>query len=234
MGAANHLTSVLILLPLGLSLLLALARRGALGAGELAIGLGCFALGLSSVAYVFWRASHPALVQWPMLGPETVWQHLLGAQYRGYLGHFAPDEVQRRLISAHVYPWLPPVLLALLSAPLTGSRAAPRGWRIAVAIATVLLTAHAFSYGVRDPSPYSLPVLALGLAVLPAGSGGRPGRAPRRGLDRWHRRAGARGGEHRLVADRARTRRELRAIRRIHAPDVDQRAVRRGFRDLGR
>ena len=167
-GLANHLTSVLISFPLGAALLLAVARRGALSAGVLAVGLGAFALGLSSVAYVFWRAWHPALVQWPMLAPETVWQHLLGAQYRGYVGRFAPSELQRRLISAHVYPWLAPVLLGLLSAPFTGSRAAPRDWRIAVAVATMLLTAYVFSYGTPDPSPYFLPVLSLGLAVLPA------------------------------------------------------------------
>ena len=44
----------------------------------------------------------------------------------------------------------------------------PRGWRIAAAAAATLQTAYVFSYGVPDPSPYFLPVLALGLALLPA------------------------------------------------------------------
>ena len=168
LGLTHHLTSVFVSLPLGVALLLALARRGALGIGVLAIGLGGFAIGISSVAYLFWRASHPALVQWPMLGPDTVWQHLLGAQYRGYLGRFAPNPMQQRFLCAHVYPWLAPALLVLLAAPFTRSRAVPREWRFAVAAAAMLQTAYVFSYGVPDPSAYFLPVLALGLAVLPA------------------------------------------------------------------
>jgi hypothetical protein len=167
-GLTHHATSVFFSLPLGAVLLFALARRGALAAGVVAIGLGAFVLALSSVAYLFWRASHPALVQWPMLAPETVWYHVLGAQYRGYLGRFAPTEVQRHLLSAHGYPWLAPALLVLLAAPFTRSRIAPRLWRIGVAAAAMLQTAYVFSYGVPDPSPYFLPVLALGLAVLPA------------------------------------------------------------------
>ena len=134
----------------------------------LAIGLGGFAIGISSIAYLFWRASHPGLLQWPMLGPDTVWQHLLGAQYGGYLGRFAPIPLQQTLLAQHVYPWLAPGLLALLAAPFTRSAAAPREWRFALAAAAILQTAYVFSYGVPDPSAYFLPVLALGLAVLPA------------------------------------------------------------------
>ena len=84
------------------------------------------------------------------------------------MGRFAPNEMQQRFLSRHVYPWLVPALLALLAAPFTRSRSAPRDWRIAVAAAAMLQTAYVFSYGTPDPSPYFLPVLALGLAVLPA------------------------------------------------------------------
>ncbi len=168
LGLTHHVTSVFISIPLGTALLLALARRGALGIGVLALGLGGFAIAVSSVAYLFWRASHPALVQWPLLGSDTVWHHLLGAQYRGYLGRFAPNQMQQRFLLVHVYPWLAPALLALLAAPFTCWRAVPRGWRIAVAAAATLQTAYVFLYGVPDPSPYFLPVLGLGLAVLPA------------------------------------------------------------------
>jgi hypothetical protein len=167
-GLTHHLTSVFLAFPLGVALLLALARRGALGIRVLAIGLGACALALSSFAYVFWRASHPAPVQWAMLGPETVWQHLLGSEYRSYLGGFAPNPMQRRFLSLHVYPWLAPALGVLLAAPFSRWRAVPRGWRIAIAAAAVLQTAYVFSYGVPDPSAYFLPVLALGLAALPA------------------------------------------------------------------
>jgi Protein of unknown function (DUF2723) len=168
LGLTHHMTSVFISFPLGLALLLALARRGALGIGVLAIGLGGFAIGVSNVAYLFWRASHPGLVQWPMLEPDTIWQHLLGAQYRAYLGRFAPNEIHRTFLARHIYPWLAPALLALLAAPFTRWAAVPRGWRIAAAAAATLQTAYVFSYGVPDPSAYFLPVLALGLAALPA------------------------------------------------------------------
>jgi hypothetical protein len=167
-GLSHHLTSVFISFPFGLALLWVLARRRVLGIRVLAIALGGFAIGVSSVAYVFWRAWHPALVQWPLLEPGTIWHHLLGAQYRGYLGRFAPNEIHRHFLSAHVYPWLAPALLGLLSAPFLRWAAVPRDWRIAAAAAGTLQTAYVFSYGVPDPSPYFLPVVALGLAVLPS------------------------------------------------------------------
>jgi hypothetical protein len=168
LGLTHHLTSVFLLIPLGMALLLALMRTGAFGIRVLAIGLGGFAIGVSSIAYLFWRASHPGPVQWPMLGPDTVWQHLLGGQYGSYLGGFAPIPLQQRLLAQHVYPWLAPGLLALLAAPFSRWPAVPREWRFALAVAGILQTASVFAYGVPDPSAYFLAVLALGLAVLPA------------------------------------------------------------------
>ncbi|MEO5988237.1 MAG: DUF2723 domain-containing protein [Candidatus Eisenbacteria bacterium] len=167
-GLTHHLTSVFFSLPLGVALLLALGRRDALRPDVLMLGFGTFALALSSIAYVFWRASHPALMQWPLLNPETAWDHVLGAQYRGYLGHFAPSDVQRRFLSAYVYPWLGPSLLFLLTLPIVRTRCASRAWRIAVSTSAVVQTAYVFRYGVPDPSPYFLPLLALGLALMPA------------------------------------------------------------------
>ncbi len=167
-GLAHHLSSVFVSLPLGVALLIALARRRALRPSVIAMGLGGCALALSSIAYVFWRAAHPALMQWPVLSPETAWEHVLGAQYRGYLGHFDPSEVQRRFLSAYVYPWLGPSLWVLLTLPLLRPRSAPRLWSIAVATSALLQTAYSFTYGVPDPSPYFLPLLALGLALAPA------------------------------------------------------------------
>ena len=216
-------------------MLLALARRGALGIGVLAIGLGGFAIGVSSVAYLFWRASHPALVQWPMLGPDTIWQHLLGAQYRGYLGRFAPNPIHQCFLSRHIYPWLAPALLALLAAPFTRWAAVPRDWRIAVAAAATLQTAYVFSYGVPDPSPYFLPVLALGLAVLPAWLAEAVPTVRRRGA--WIAGSAALAlavASTVWVRTRTRARRHLREVRRIHAPHVDERALRGGIRDLRR
>jgi hypothetical protein len=148
--------------------LFALLRRGVLDLRVLGIAFGGFLIGVSSIAYLFWRAWHPGLVQWPRLGPDTILHHLLGAQYRGYLGRFAPNPIHQHFLSAHIYPWLAPALLALLAVPFARWAAVPRVWRIAVAAAGAVQTAYVFSYGVPDPSPYFLPVLALGLAVLPA------------------------------------------------------------------
>lgn len=167
-GLTHHLTSVFISIPLSSALAVALARRGVLRPSVIAIGFGAFALGISSAAYVFWRATHPALMQWPVLGPETAWDHVLGAQYRGYLGNFDPSDVQQRFLSGYVYPWLAPSLIVLLTLPFIRSKGSPRVWRSAVASSAVLQGAYVFSYGVPDPSPYFLPILALGLSLLPA------------------------------------------------------------------
>lgn len=166
-GLTHHLTSMWFSLPFGLAVLGSLHRRGALSPRALAAGVGAFSLALSTAGYVFWRASHPALMQWPVLDPSTAWDHVLGAQYRGYLGHFAPSEVQQRFLLAHVYPWLAPALLALGALAAQRASAVPRAWINAAAIGGTLQTLYVFSYGVPDPSPYFLPVLALGLAVLP-------------------------------------------------------------------
>ena len=167
-GLTHHLTSVWFSIPFGLAVFASLKQRTALTPRAIAAGIGAFALALSTVGYVFWRASHPALMQWPVLGPATAWDHVLGAQYRGYLGHFAPSQVQQRFLRADVYPWLVPALLALLALALRGTSAIPRAWRFAAAAAALIQTVYVFSYGVPDPSPYFLPVLALGLAAVPA------------------------------------------------------------------
>ncbi len=180
-GLTHHLTSVWFSLPFGLAVFASLQQRRVLSPRAIAAGLGTFALALSTVGYIFWRASHPALMQWPVLGPATAWDHVLGAQYRGYLGHFAPSEVQQRFLRADIYPWLAPALLALLAVALRRTSAIPRAWGFAAASAALIQTIYVFSYGVPDPSPYFLPVLALGLAAVPTALAQRMPLAARHG-----------------------------------------------------
>ena len=55
------------------------------------------ALPLTALGYVAWRAWHPAAAQWPELAPswDAVGAHLSGAQFRAFLGRFAPSPVQQ-------------------------------------------------------------------------------------------------------------------------------------------
>lgn len=166
-GLAHHLTSVWFSVPMVVALGAALAARKRLVRGNIVAGAIGVTFGLSSLGYLAWRAAHPAAVHWPMLTPDTLWDHILGAQYRGYLGHFAPSELQRQLLGAHVYPWLVPALIAVVTFAFLGRSNVPRPWRVGVAAAAVMQTVYVFRYGVPDPSPYFLPVLGVGLATLP-------------------------------------------------------------------
>ncbi len=162
-GLAHHRTSVWISGPFTLALLAHARPRNA--APWLAACAGALAP-LLSYGYIFWRASHPAAVQWPSLVPGAIGLHLSGAGYAHYLGHFAPSDVQRRLLVEGVFPWLAPALLAACVWPFL--RGGARVLRLALAAAVLVQTAYAFFYGVPDPSSYFLVPLALGLSLVPA------------------------------------------------------------------
>jgi hypothetical protein len=169
LGLAHHRTSVFVIAPFSIALAVDAARARRLSAGA----IGAFALGLvvplASYAYVFWRASHPAAVQWSGMGTGVAGalRHIQGSEYLIYLGRFAPDDVQRRLIERHIWPWLLP---ALAAAVYWAFRARlPRApARVALVAAALLGTLYAFSYGVPDPSSYFLPEMMLALAIVPA------------------------------------------------------------------
>ncbi len=165
LGLAHHATAVCFAVPLAVALATVAWRlRGAAG-GRAAIvaALAGIALPLASYGYVAWRAWHPALAQWPELEPRfaSVVSHITGAQYRIYLGQFAPSPGQRHVLAAYVYPWL-------LAAVAGSVWAAWRGGAVrrALAAGVVLQGAYCFAYGVPDPSAYFLPPIAIGLALL--------------------------------------------------------------------
>jgi hypothetical protein len=165
-GLAHHRTSVWVAAPLTLALLVRTGRRWpSLVPAALAGAL----VPLTSYGYVAWRASHPAVVQWPALEPGLpgLWEFLSGAGYAHYLGFFAPSDVQRQLLARYVYPWLAPAALAALAWPFAGG-GTPRALRVALAAAVIAQGAYVFAYGVPDPAAYFLPPLALGLALAPA------------------------------------------------------------------
>ena len=166
-GLAHHLTSVLVSVPLSGALLVALARRRWLAPGLLVVAVAAALLPLSSYGVIAWRAWHPARFQWPLLEPgaASVLAHVTGAQYRHFLGHFAPAASERESILRVVVPFVVPGLV-FLAWGVARSKVGP--WRIAwsgLLAAAGLVTAFAFSYGVPDPAPYFLPAMALAAAA---------------------------------------------------------------------
>jgi len=168
-GLAHHLSSVLWLGPLVAVLWPRMASGGARANGAFVAGLA--ALPLAGVAFVSLRAWHPAAIQWPLLEPSfaSVWDHVSGAQYRHYLGRFAPSASQASLFMRFVLPLLPLALAGLVLASFQGARPARSPIARALLLSGVAQTLFALAYGVPDPVSYFLPVLAIGLASVPGG-----------------------------------------------------------------
>jgi hypothetical protein len=181
LGLAHHRTSLFVIAPFSVALLLGWVRARRLDPRAIAAFAGAAAVPLASYAYVFWRADHPAAVQWSGMGAGAAGalRHIFGSEYLIYLGRFAPDDVQRRLIDASVYPWLIPALLAAVLW-VWGAESPRAPARFALAATVFFGTGYAFSYGVPDPSSYFLPSLMLSLGVVPAAVALVPG-ARRRG-----------------------------------------------------
>jgi hypothetical protein len=168
-GLAHHLLSALWLLPL---LAVLLPRLAAGGAGALAaFAAGFVALPCAGVAFVAWRAGAPAAAHWPLLeaSSASIWEHVTGAQYRHYLGRFAPSAAQASLFMRFVLPLLPLALAGLVLASFQGARPARSPVASALLVAGIAQTLFAFTYGVPDPVSYFLPVLAIGFASVPGG-----------------------------------------------------------------
>ena len=168
-GAAHHVSSILIAAPFTAALGVALARRQSLRVSHLAGAIAGFVAPLASYGVIAWRAWHPAAVQWPGLAPSwaSVLAHVTGEQYRVYLGHFLPALDQQVLLARVGYPFL----FSGFALLVTGVLLAERGRRalawglLGGALATSLF---AFRYGVPDPAPYFLPAMALGAAAASA------------------------------------------------------------------
>jgi transmembrane protein TMEM260 (protein O-mannosyltransferase) len=168
LGLAHHLLAVTFVAPLTAAWILVRARSGRrLGGFVAGMALGA-AIPLASYGLVAWRAFHPAVIQWPVEPTWSgIWAHMRGAAYGRYLGHFAPNAGQVRMLDTLIAPFLPLVALTGLWA----LRAAPafRPTLMALLAGVALLAAFVFRYGVPDPAMYLVPALMVGwLAAVPA------------------------------------------------------------------
>ncbi|MGE5178088.1 MAG: protein O-mannosyl-transferase family [Bacteroidota bacterium] len=165
LGLAHHLTSVLVSAPLTLGLGIALARRRSLGLRVVLSALAGAVVPLLAYGFVLWRAAHPAPGQWADIAPtfRSVLAHVTGERYRYFLGSFAPDEMNRRLLATGVYPILVPGMLLLAIAVLGAKERLLYGSLLAASLLTLLFT---LNYGVPDPAPYLLPAAGLSLLGL--------------------------------------------------------------------
>ena len=168
-GMAHHATAVWFIAPLSVAIVVAvlLARRGRWWLPVVAAAAAL--VPLASYLLLAFRASHPAIYQWPRLEPSlaSLVRHVSGAEYRDLFGRFAPGEAQAYLLRSFAYPLLFPTLAGLLWATL---RARPRAERTilwGLLAAAGLQTLYSFSYGVLDPSSYFQPSLAIGLLAVP-------------------------------------------------------------------
>jgi hypothetical protein len=167
-GMAHHLTSVLVSAPLTVALAVTLlrGRRAALPLALMCMLGAC--LPLAGYAIIAWRAWNPGLVQWPGLAPSlaSVWDHMTGAQYRHYIGYFAPADDHRALIDGIVLPFLGVGLIALGAGIIRAWGTDERTQWVALTIAAILVVAFTSRYGVADPAPYFLPAMAIAAAAV--------------------------------------------------------------------
>jgi hypothetical protein len=166
-GCANHLTSVLVSVPLTVGLAVLLASRRRLRPGLLLVAVAAGLVPLASYGIVVWRAWHPALVQWPALGPTmaSVLEHVTGAQYRHFIGYFDPAPDQREILARVGYPFTFPGLVLLLVGVARERQPERRIAWAALLVAALAVVLFTFRYGVPDPAPYLLPAMGLGAAA---------------------------------------------------------------------
>ena len=185
-GLAHHETSLLWSAAFTIALAWALvsARRFRPWV-PLAWLAGGLAIVIPSYGGMFLRVLHPATASiWPTLRPTLpgLVDHVTGALYRGYLGHWNPDPQQAAELTRDIAPILWPCLALLgfwLAMARTRVDVLARG---AILTGCVLQLVFAFQYGVPDPISYFLPPLAmatLGVLALPRLPAMRGGAVPR-------------------------------------------------------
>jgi hypothetical protein len=171
LGAAHHLSGIVFAAPLTVVLIMALVRSGRWRWVHAPLVVAGMLPPLASYGYVFWRATHPASFQWPILerSRDSALHHIMGGGYAQYFGHFAPGELQQTALSLYIYPFLFPGLLVLAIAAWAASPRSERLVRMGLLAAGVIQTTATFLYGVPDPASYFLPALWIAMLVLPIG-----------------------------------------------------------------
>jgi hypothetical protein len=169
LGLAHHATSVFVIGPAGIALLVQAARARRLDGRVLAAAALGVAVPLTAYAWIAWRAFHPGMPQWSALDPTWlgVWRHITGFEYRVYLGHWAPSTVQRAAMTKYLWPWFAAFAAAALVWAWRG-RGTPGPVRAAWVAIIAIATIYGFRYGVPDPSSYFLPPFMLACAAAPA------------------------------------------------------------------
>jgi len=167
-GGAHHATSIFVAAPLSIAILVVLATRRRLGARLVATVLAATCVPLLSYGIIPWRATHPAVYQWPTLAPgfAGLLAHMSGSVYQRMLGRFAPSPQQAGFLVAYVYPFLFPGLLLTLLNAVRSRAPGERVLQWGLAGAALLGTAYAFNYGAADPSSYFLQPMTLGLVAI--------------------------------------------------------------------
>ncbi|MEY4375261.1 MAG: hypothetical protein RL760_1428 [Candidatus Eisenbacteria bacterium] len=168
-GLAHHATSVFVIVPMALALALQAREAKRLSPTLMLVAAVAIVLPWSANLWTAWRVFHPVEPHWQALTPtwQAWWRHVTGADYRIYLGHFAPSEVQRNALAAYLWPWLA-VSAACAGVWAWRGRGTPGAVRAAWLVSGVAAFAYARSYGVGDPSSYFLPSFLLAVAAVPA------------------------------------------------------------------
>ena len=164
-GLAHHLLSVLAAAPLTVALAWSAARHRSLRPSLAGAAIAGALPPLATYGFLVWRVFHPAPGQWTDLLPTAsgILEHLTGARYRAFLGFFAPDAHNAELLAWCVYPLIVPGAVLLAVALLRSRDPVQRlawGGLLASALLTLLFVLR---YGVPDPAPYFLPIVALSL-----------------------------------------------------------------------
>jgi hypothetical protein len=165
LGLANHLTTVLLLPAVLITLLLARPR---LNLREWLVIVGLFLLGVVLYGYIY--------VRWPMLhdgvwmSPGAFWRYISGQQFGGALrlDAWRTDSTRYEIVSRLLrepFGW-PGLALGAIGLIWLGVR----NWRVAIitAVTFIAFAWYALSYYVPDVSVFLLPahlVLALWLGV---------------------------------------------------------------------
>jgi hypothetical protein len=168
-GLSHHATSVLFVAPLSLAIAGAAVRARCWRWWLPAVAFVAALVPLTSYGFILYRAYHPAVFQWPVLGPSlrAVIAHMTGAEYQDLLGRFAPQAGQLDLFRTAIYPVLFPSLAVLLIAAFGARSPAERLALWGMTAAALIQTGYGFSYGVADPSSYFEPNMAVGLLGVP-------------------------------------------------------------------
>jgi len=166
LGCAHHVSAVFFIAPFTVALWAALRRAGGWRPGLIVPAALGAAVPLASWLFLYDRALHPAIYQWP-IDPSIagVWRHVTAAAYRGYVGGFAPDARNRALILQSIAPLLVPGLVLGALWALRSPGRVLRWTLLAFLGGGTVLVGVVMYYGVPDPATYFVPALMAALLV---------------------------------------------------------------------